>query len=346
MIRGIVAVYPETGFSKAEDMEWGQFYYRWVRLLDSHPKIKMEFAGLSDKEDFSFLAKYDFVYLYLHPKDKGEDKYWWWDVPYAVRKYSRKLILQFDYEGIMKELPPFIQTMICANADALLFYSDKIAEEWDVCCPKYVSIMISTVEELGLRIFTNNLKSEEREQSIGVLWHSASGASIDYSLQVCSRLPYKVKVFTSWLGMNQDFMDDHVQQFFRKPETYGSKGMWFKCYPFMEYNDYLRELSKCWVVLEDNQNYYGFSRLAYECSTLRIPVVGSTNNTACNIAYPLTTTNPQNLQLQTQLIKRLFTDQTFYKHVQRVAYSLMRKYLSNETQLNRFTQILKDLKVM
>jgi len=355
MINGVMAVYPETGHYKADDIAWGEFYTRWVKLLDTHKQISMEMTGLSDKEDLLFLNDYDFVFLYLIPRSKtDEEKYWWYEYPDIIRErfgYKGKLILQIDYEGIMKQLPPFIQNTINKNCNAV-FYNSPIASGWYFFKPRYEMMMIPPVKELDEKIRKNNLSTliDERDKAIGILWHSASGASIETSLRVCAGLSCKAKVFTSWLDMKKDWLKDYVSRYIPRPEWtyYGEeKDKWgVECFEFMDYNKYLKELGKCWVVLEDNDNYYGFSRIAYECSVMLIPVVGSTNNTACNIAYPRTTTNPQNTQLQTQLIKRLFTDREYYYEIVGNAWENMRDYLSNKNQLEKFIKVLRNLRLL
>jgi len=348
-IKGIMVVHPERGMYKAGEVDWVGHYTRWVALLNSHKQITMDFAGLSDKTDFSFLSKYDFVFLYVLPVNKPTGcEYWWYDVPTVVAPYCRKLILQFDYEGIMPTLPPFIKATINNNVDAL-GYNSPLAEKWNINIPKYDLTMLQPVEELEKLVTPQPLDNIEPQSGIGVLWHSGTGCSIDLSLRICSRLPYVTKVFTSWVGMGKEFLEQHVAQFFptKQPEVYGQKvGERVVCYPFMGYELFLHFLGKCSVFLEDNVGYYGVSRVAYECASLRIPVVGSTNSTICNVAYPFTTTNPQNAQLQTQLIKRLMSDQPFYDRVANYAYNAMKDYTSNENRLTQFVEMLQDLKVL
>jgi len=338
-VKGIMCEYPERQIRKiGSDVAWTQHYTRVIRLVDSHPKISMDYAGLTDVTDFTFLNDYDFVYLYLHPVEGGTC--WWYEFPEKIRSYCKKLLLQFDYEGVMPELPPFIEKMINSFVDALLYNSPLPETRWNVTVPKYPFMIKQPVEETIKKV---PVTSPEREQqSVGILWHAGTGCKIDRSIHLASYLQHPTKVFSAWLGMKQEFLEEYVRnvaQEFYNPETW-------TCYSFRAFNSYILDLNKCYLVLEDNENYYGFSRLAYTCSALKIPVVGSTNNLACMIAYPYTTTNPLNIQIQTQLCKRLFEDATFYNKVVDYAYKKMQKYMSREQLLKRFCKILTDLKVM
>ena len=329
--------FPERGVVKqGNQIAWTEHYTRLIRLVDSHPQISMDFTGLTDVMDYTFLNEYDFVYLYLHPVEGGHPNIiWWYDLPEIIKPYCKKLIVQFDYEGIMTELPPFLQNILNTYADALC-YNSPATKNWNLTIPKYPFMIANPVEKIGTKV--KELASQKppvKSDTIGVLWHAGTGCNITRSLQLCSSLPWNTKIFTSWIGMSTEFMQKH----------FGQPSNW-SYYPFMEYNEYLKELLTCWVALEDNENYYGFSRFAYECAALHIPVVGSTNNMACNIAYPYTTTNPENLQLQGQLIKRLFDDPDFYSKVVDYAYNKMMEYMSDEACLKRFVQILEDLKVL
>jgi len=287
----------------------------------------MDFHGLSDKTDFTFLYDYDFVYLYVLPVDKV-GKYWWYEIPNVVSPYCKKLVLQFDYEGIMYDLPPFVKNVIDDCVDVLCYNSPNAGKRWKVKCPKYPLMMLPPPKEL-LKLVAP-LPKEMRE-GIGVLLHAGTGCSATLSVTLCNRLPYKTMLFSAWLGMTEE----QLKQYYNGPNMVH--------FPFMEYRKYLDLLRTCYVVLEDNENYHGFSRLSYECATLGIPVVGSTNSMGCNLFYPHTTTNPQNLQLQTQLIKRLYQDNVFYHGITGYARSMAFKYFSDEWCLSRFIQILTEL---
>jgi len=331
MIKGLMAVYPDRG--EPQKISWSAHYTRWVRLLNSHPNIEMDFCGLSDKTDFTFLRDYDFVYLYILPTKK-HGEYWWYEIPVVTRPYCKKTILQIDYEGFMPHLPPFIKAMINNNVD-VLGYNSPSGMNWDVDIPKYPLMILQPVEELEKKIREKfGILPITKDDSMGVLWHAGTGCNIKHSVNIIQQFPFRTKkLFTSWLGMVGDW----------KGEILNIRGSSWKSFLFMDYNDFLKELSKCGVVLEDNENYVGFSRLTYECATLRIPVVGSTNSLGCLIAYPFTTTNPQNAQLQTQLIKRLFNEPDFYSMVTQYAYDTMKDYFSDERCMERFTDVLKEL---
>lgn len=331
MVKGCLAVYPEKGEPKKID--WSYYYTRLVPLLNSHPDIEMEFCGLSDKDNFRFLHDYDFVFMYLLPVDKV-GKYWWYEIPELVRPYCKKIILQFDYEGIMYDLPPFIRDMINNNVDALCYNSPNAGERWKVKVPKFPFMMLQPVEELEKMI----TPTKTWFNGVGILWHAGTGCNINHSLGLCANKNWNMKVYTAWLGMEKHSLESYCRQIIGNYEN-------VEFYPFMKYKEFLKELSTWRVALEDNENYYGFSRLSYECATLRIPVVGSSNSMGCNLAYPFTTTNPRNVQLQTQLIKRLFNDKEFYSKVTDYAYSAMKTYFSNDECLRKLIYILKHIGV-
>lgn len=338
MIKGCLAVYPEVGIKSAKEVEWTGHYTRWVRLLDKHKDIEMDFVGLSDKDNFKFMSEYDFIHLYIIPKS-SEDKWWWWDLPHEIRLYNmNKLFFQFDYEGFMKELPPFIRDTIHAYCDALMYHCPAVIKNWDLTLPHYHNIIYNPPSEL--RKFVMPLSLSKRDDSIGILWHAGTMCNITMSLLTARQLIDKpIKVFSSWQDMPKNILEEMV-----KKDLHISDSV--QCFPFMEYKDYLHELRKCSVVLEDNYNYYGNSRLAYECSYLNVPVVGSTNSYNCVLAYPYTTTDPQNIQLQSQLLKRLYQDKRFYRKVISYANYSTERYYNDESCLNRYLYILRQHKLL
>ena len=331
-----MAVHPERG-GKPTKIDWSGHYTRWVALLNTHPDISMDFVGLADQHTFEFLDDYDFIFLYIHPKDR-EGVYWWYEIPEQVRKtYKGKVILQLDYEGFMYDLPPMIKKMIDENADVFVYNSPVVEERWKLNVPKYPLLMIQSVEDLEKLVIP---LPKSMRGGIGIMWHAGTLSNVNHNIALCLNKNWRMKVFTAWSGMTQETLYDICSSFIG---SHANKLSCLRCHGWMEYEDFLKELSKCYVVLEDNENYYGVSRLSYECASLKIPVVGSTNNYYCKIAYPYTTTNPLNVQFQTHLIKRLFEDQEFYDKVVDYAYSTTKDYFSNAKLLNTFVDILKVL---
>jgi len=191
-------------------------------------------------------------------------------------------------------------------------------------------MMVDKVEDIE-----NKVEPNVNRDGVGLMWHAGTLCRIDESLALCVNKGYNIKIFTAWIGMNKPNLERFVESIIGK---YPLK----TCYPYMDYDDYLYLLNKCRVFLDDNTNYYGPSRVSYECASLHTPVVCSTNN-YFSIAYPYTTTNPNNIQLQTQLITRLLTEKDFNDKVINYAYNKMKSFFSDEECLKRFVEVLEEV---
>jgi len=222
----------------------------------------------------------------------------------------------------MVELPPMIKQAL-EYADVFV-YNSPIAETWKLDIPKYPLLMMQKTEDLEKIV--SPLPKSMRE-GVGILWHSSTFANINFSIALCN---------TRW-HMNI-FMCRWVPDDFKF-----ELGTDYTVHRYEEYEKYIQKLSKCYVVLEDNERYYGVSRVSGECATLRIPVVGSTNNMLCKILYPYTLTNPENVQLQLHLITRLYEDQEFYDKVVDYAYDKIKHYFSDGECQRRFIEVLKSI---
>jgi len=216
------------------------------------------------------------------------------------------------------------------NVDAL-GYGNPCVLKWDVKVPKFSLMMVDKVEDIEKRVKWTSVKRE----GVGLMLHAGTLCRIDESLALCRNKNYHMKIFTAWLGMSKECLEQYCEDIM-------GRGPLKTCYPFMEYDEYIKTLDTCRVFLDDNINYYGPSRVSYECASLRIPVVCSTNN-YFSMAYPYTTTNPSNVQLQTQLITRLFTEEDFYEKVVVYAYQTMKVLFSDKACLNRFERMLRKI---
>jgi hypothetical protein len=251
----------------------------------------------------------------------------WWALPMFVKPFMKptaKMIAQYDDEFVWLFDPKHVwwNINIMPNPDNKgpeeFFKRTGILEIPDAHLvvrgnpmPEFTKYTTKPVFKLPLphlfRYTPSKYSEEHNGKNIGILLHSILEASIHNTLEnVIRPNNWSVSIFSGTL-------DNKRLAEFRQNEMLPVNS---ETYPRVDYEPYMDLLWRyCSIGLDDNSNYFGWSRFAMECAIANIPCVGSTE--AVQDIFPELYTAPRDYAKQIELINRLKTDKIFYLEMQR-----------------------------
>lgn len=278
----------------------------------------------------------------------------WWALPIFVKSFMKptaKMIAQYDDEFVwlfdpkhvwwnINKMPNpdnlggpeqfFKKTGILEIPDAFLVVKDNPLPEFS----KYTTKPVYKLPLPHLFRYTPSKYSEEHQgKNVAMLLHSILESSVHETIEnVIRPNNWAVSVFSGTL-------DDARIFAFRQKEHLPVNS---EVYPRVDYEPYMDLLWRyCSIGLDDNTNYYGWSRFAMECAIARIPCVGSTESV--EDIFPELHTAPQDYAKQTELISRLKTDKKFYHDVAQAGLQRTLELLNDEklcrTMIDIFNKI-------
>jgi hypothetical protein len=100
--------------------------------------------------------------------------------------------------------------------------------------------------------------------------------------------------------------------------------------------DYFRELSTCFVGIEDG--YVGANRFATECSYLQVPILGTVNATACTVVCPELITNVGDVDSKVELINKLCGNSDYYVELCKHSYTRTIQHYSENVCVERMIE--------
>jgi glycosyltransferase involved in cell wall biosynthesis len=111
--------------------------------------------------------------------------------------------------------------------------------------------------------------------------------------------------------------------------------------PGMEYPQWLEFLKQARVVVDSYHNMHTYGRNAVDCACLKVPVIGSDVVHAQKILFPELTTEPNDVLEQRSLLKKLISDEKFYREVTDYAYEKV-DIFGYESSAEKFENMIKD----
>lgn len=303
-------------------------YWQWPPIL-GHPWrfIREEFDKLHYKTANELqslsLDGYEFIWWYLMWGGGLEG----WKLPKMVRRSAKnvKILLQMDNWGLNRTIGKRGQEWFLPYVDALGRITDR--EDWTF--PNYYVNFPQPLEKLRRK---HMLPLDQREDFVALLHHF--GALSLNALKTVKEAGYRVTLFSD---IHKD--RKRLNSWLKTHSLDGSK-----CFPRLPESEYLAELAKCKVAIEDPDNYPGFSRFVCNCASLAIPVVGSWKIKAVSVIFPELCTDPHAPE-QTKLIQMLMEDDDVRAATAEKGYLRLKHHLSEEECTKRLKNAMRAMGV-
>ena len=101
-------------------------------------------------------------------------------------------------------------------------------------------------------------------------------------------------------------------------------------------------LRKCYIAIDDNENYKAWSRFGMECALAHVPCIGSTPSV--KLFFPELYTEHQDYNKQKELIERLFNDEDFWLRMAKTGKENVLRIMDTAQLINKLFQIVKRIK--
>lgn len=109
----------------------------------------------------------------------------------------------------------------------------------------------------------------------------------------------------------------------------------------LSYPKYLEWVGKKKIYLESYHTVHSYGRSQVEMAVLGLPSVGSDNIYLQKLLFPETTTKPHETFAQTEIIKKLLSDESFYRRVVNYAQKKVKQF-SYENKKQELLTLIKD----
>jgi len=98
-------------------------------------------------------------------------------------------------------------------------------------------------------------------------------------------------------------------------------------------------LRKCYIAIDDNENYKAWSRFGMECALVHVPCIGS--SPSVKLFFPELYTEHQDYNKQKELIERLFNDEDFWLRMAKTGKENVLRIMNTAQLTNKLFQIVK-----
>ena len=336
-------------------------FFQWTIALSGNSDIEVSTTILSeniltayplDDKHWHSIREADVVFVYCVRQNLNWE---WYKLPFLVKKImnpNAKMICQFDLEFLWLWYPHhhfwkkevswaegktpkqfFKETGVMNIADAyIILFNDALK--------KYTKKPVYSLQLPQLsryRKFLDVAPSRKdfngKSKKIVVLKHSVKSASIEFTLErVIRQLNFPTAIFTS---RNTDSMEKleilKTLPQYRRSVVYGN-------IPRDAYMDFLQ---RCFVAIDDNEGYHGWSRFVMECALVHVPCIGSTR--AVKEFFPELYTEPKDYRKQTELLERLYKDKQFWLKMAVTGKKLVLKKMDSGYLVNKLIKIMNDI---
>lgn len=277
------------------------------------------------------IKKAHIVFVYCAHRNLNWDSLSWYKLPLLVKEMMNKrakLICQFAHEFLWLWHPNHVYQNISTPwtggktpeefleesgvfevADGYFTVIDD--PPWRPLCKKPIFYMPlpyrnQYVMRRRHRHVTKALLIKTTPKRIGLIYHSVRSASIKHTVRNLinpTGLPVVVFLTTeSHSPMSQaDKMEFIRENGLPRKRTLIRENLCRK--------NFIDQINRCWIAIDDNEGYYGWSRFAYECALASVPCIGSTR--AVKQFFPQLHTEHKDYTKQKELIERL-EDEDFY----------------------------------
>ena len=170
--------------------------------------------------------------------------------------------------------------------------------------------------------------NEPKSKRLILLRHSVHSASVDNTIENVINNPVEIFMCKS-LSANQKV------------------GLSLKLPPRsiiherMRRDAYMFYLKKGYVAIDDNEDYYGWSRFAMECALAEVPCVGSTP--AVKMFFPELYTKRNAYKRQKHLIKKLYEDKEFWLEMAKTGKERVLKEIDTKSQIEKLVKVIRGL---
>jgi len=104
---------------------------------------------------------------------------------------------------------------------------------------------------------------------------------------------------------------------------------------------YMQTLNKCYIAIDDQENYIGWSRFVMECALTFVPCIGS--NFANKIFFPDLYTDHKDYARQRELVTKLVNDQTWHREIAEKAFAKVIDHMDTDRLCKQLVTIAKEL---
>jgi len=319
-------------------------FFQWEIALSTHKHPDLDVAYLTMNDTTLCIDDGDRYWNPIREADVvfvrcvGNNPNWeWYKMPFHCRKFMRpdaKLICQFDMDLIWLFHPthtytgePLVPWGWAGYKQPKEFLKEsKILEVADAYNmdynPELEKLMSKPVYHVLLpqlvrySEYTTSLPSladrDAKSNRIAVFRHAVMSASYGDTLKKV------VKV----VGLSTRTFESR-------------KGQWFPRRMFMDY------LKNCFVAIDDNEGYYGWSRFGMECALAHTPCVGSTPSV--KEFFPELHTEKKDYKKQIELIRKLYFDKDFWLKMAMAGKKNVLNRMDTDKLINELTEMVREV---
>jgi hypothetical protein len=103
----------------------------------------------------------------------------------------------------------------------------------------------------------------------------------------------------------------------------------------LKWEEYLKEVAKCFIAIDDNEGYYGWSRFGYECAMMGVPVISSDHAYSAYQFFPELRVEHKDYTTQRMLIHALYDDPDTVYRLAIKGMENMRQHLDPDVCIER-----------
>jgi len=183
---------------------------------------------------------------------------------------------------------------------------------------------------------TDRIFEQVKDEKIALLNHTSYAGKIDHTIRNVIR-PFgnPINLFSSY-----SFHRPHSGKIFCVKHGLPQGSV---VYGRMRSYEYMKELSKCYVAIDDQENYIGWSRFVMECALTSVPCIGS--NHANKIFFPELYVKHKDYKRQKELLNRLFNDEAFHERMVQFGFQKVHEHLDTDRLCEKLLRIAEELNV-
>jgi hypothetical protein len=351
----IIALVTEFGQDKYFQwrMAWSEEQQRKYGVFVKSVKIQPEHLKIfpPNHRYWEWIRKADFVFVYCSRSEKllSEGKTWlWYELPLHARKVMRpeaRMIAQWDQEFIWVFHPHWSwwrDKIPTQSPPEQFFKESQILEQADAHATvleyplfqKYTNTPSYYLPLPQLARWSHNLPYNASQKRIALLNHTSLTGSITHtSVNVAKRIKLPVTVFNS-LSFHKPYSGKIFCTQHSLPQGSISFGR-------LNRQPYMDTLNKCYVAIDDPENYIGWSRFVMECALAHVPCIGS--NFANKIFFPDLYVAHKDYAHQRKLIKQLINNPAWHKQITEKAFKIVFEHMDTDRLCTRLLTIAKEL---